>query len=65
MSSVGREIVLTRTFDAPRERVFQAFTDPEQVGQWWGPRGFTTTTHEIDVRPGGGLALHHAWARWR
>ncbi len=48
-----REIVLSRVFDAPRELVFQAFTDPRQVGKWWGPNGFTTTTHEMDVRPGG------------
>jgi uncharacterized protein YndB with AHSA1/START domain len=48
-----REIVVTRVFDAPRERVFEAWTDPERVVQWWGPRGFTTTIHEMDVRPGG------------
>jgi uncharacterized protein YndB with AHSA1/START domain len=48
-----REIVITRVFDAPRELVFEAWTDPEQVVQWWGPHGFTTTIHEMDVRPGG------------
>jgi uncharacterized protein YndB with AHSA1/START domain len=48
-----REIVITRVFDAPRELVFEAWTDPEQVIRWWGPRGFTTTIHEMDVRPGG------------
>src|SRR5438093_4346652 len=48
-----REIVITRVLDAPRELVFEAWTDPEQVVQWWGPRGFTTTIHEVDVRPGG------------
>ena len=51
--TADREIVLTRVFDAPRELVWNAWTDPEQVVQWWGPRGFTTTIHEIDVRPGG------------
>jgi uncharacterized protein YndB with AHSA1/START domain len=51
-----REIVTTRLFDAPREMVWEAFTDPKQVAQWWGPNGFTTTIHEMDVRPGG---------RWR
>ena len=51
--SSGREIVITRVFDAPRETVWDAWTDPEQVAQWWGPRGFTTTIHEMDVRPGG------------
>jgi uncharacterized protein YndB with AHSA1/START domain len=48
-----REIVISRVFDAPRDLVFQAWTDPRHVGSWWGPTGFTTTTHEIDVRPGG------------
>jgi uncharacterized protein YndB with AHSA1/START domain len=48
-----REIVLSRTFDAPRERVWEAWTDVEQVAQWWGPRGFTTTTQEMDARVGG------------
>ena len=49
----GREIVITRLFDAPREMVWAAWTDPKQVVQWWGPRGFTTTIQEMDVRPGG------------
>jgi uncharacterized protein YndB with AHSA1/START domain len=48
-----RELVLTREFDAPRALVFAAFTDPAQVPAWWGPRGFTTTIHSMDVRPGG------------
>jgi len=42
-----------RTFDAPRERVWKAFTDPELVPRWWGPHGTTTTVVEMDVRPGG------------
>jgi uncharacterized protein YndB with AHSA1/START domain len=44
---------VTRVFDAPRETVFRAFVEPERVRVWWGPNGFTTTTHEMDVRPGG------------
>lgn len=48
-----RELIITRVFDAPRQLVFKAWTDPKQVAQWWGPRGFTITTHEMDVRPGG------------
>ncbi len=48
-----REIVITRVFDAPRELVWKAWTEPEHVVQWWGPKGFTTTIHEMDVRPGG------------
>lgn len=48
-----REIVITRLIDAPRALVFDAWTDPEHIGRWWGPRGFTTTTHSMDVKPGG------------
>jgi uncharacterized protein YndB with AHSA1/START domain len=48
-----REIVMSRVFDAPRELVFQVWTDPTHVTQWWGPRGFSTTTQSMDVRPGG------------
>ena len=49
-----REIVISRLIDAPQTRVFEAWTDPEQVVQWWGPRGFTTTTtHKMEVKPGG------------
>lgn len=49
----ARMIVGTRVFDAPRELVFDAFTDAKHISNWWGPRGFTTTTQEMDVRPGG------------
>lgn len=48
-----REIRLSRVFDAPRSLVFDAWTDPVQVVQWWGPEGFMTTILEMDVRPGG------------
>ena len=48
-----REIVIRRAFQAPRELVYRAWTDPHHIGHWWGPTGFTTTTHEMDVRPGG------------
>jgi uncharacterized protein YndB with AHSA1/START domain len=47
------ELVLKRTFDAPRQLVFKAWTDPKRLAQWWGPRGFTTNIREMDVRPGG------------
>lgn len=53
VNSAGREIVLRRVIHAPRERVWDAWTDPEQLAMWWGPDGFTTTTSEMDVRPGG------------
>jgi uncharacterized protein YndB with AHSA1/START domain len=51
--STSPSIVITRVFDAPRERVFQAWTDPDKVKQWWGPKGFTTPVVQIDLRPGG------------
>jgi uncharacterized protein YndB with AHSA1/START domain len=47
------ELTVTRVFDAPREVVFAAWTDPAQAAQWWGPQGFTTISCEMDVRPGG------------
>jgi len=48
-----QEIIIKRVFDAPRALVFQAWTDPKHLAQWWGPRGFTNPRCEIDVRPGG------------
>jgi uncharacterized protein YndB with AHSA1/START domain len=48
-----REIVSERVFDAPRDRVFAAYTDPELIPRWWGPRRMTTTVDEMDFRPGG------------
>lgn len=48
-----REIVFSREFDAPRERVFEAWSKPDNIGQWWGPAGFTTTTHKMAFEPGG------------
>jgi uncharacterized protein YndB with AHSA1/START domain len=52
-AETSRQIRATRVFDAPRELVFSMWTDAEHLGQWWGPRGFSITTHSIDVRPGG------------
>jgi uncharacterized protein YndB with AHSA1/START domain len=52
-TTADRELVFTRLFNAPRELVYQAFTQPEHVVHWWGPRGFTNTILEMDVRPGG------------
>ncbi len=49
----GKEIVITRTFDASRESVWQAWTEPDQIEQWWGPRGFTTRVDEMDFEVGG------------
>jgi uncharacterized protein YndB with AHSA1/START domain len=52
MAAAG-ELTLTRTFDAPTSVVFQAWTDPARVRQWWGPHDFTTPYCTIDLRPGG------------
>ena len=52
-TTADREIVTTRLIDAPRELVFEAWTDPQHVAHWFGPNGFVTTTHAMDVRPGG------------
>ena len=54
--SEGGELVFERTFAAPRELVWRAFTEADRVSRWWGPRGTTTTVVEMDVRVGG---------RWR
>ena len=51
--AVDRSIVLSRMLEAPREQVFELWTSPEHLANWWGPNGFTLTTHEADIRPGG------------
>jgi uncharacterized protein YndB with AHSA1/START domain len=51
--SKPNEIHISRVYDAPVAAVWDAWTDPEQVAKWWGPRGFTLTTHSKDLRPGG------------
>jgi len=48
-----QEITITRIFEAPRELVFKAFTDPKVVAQWFGPREYTTTIDKMEARPGG------------
>lgn len=49
----SNELKITRVYDAPVRAVWEAWTDPEQVAQWWGPRGFSLTTHSKDLRAGG------------
>jgi len=51
-----QEIVITRVFDAPRELVYRAYTDPDLIRRWWGPRRYETVVDTLEVRPGG---------RWR
>ena len=48
-----QDLLITRTFDAPRELVWKAWTDPERVKRWWGPKGFTAPFCKIDLRVGG------------
>jgi uncharacterized protein YndB with AHSA1/START domain len=50
---MGRELIVTRVFQSPREIVFQTWTDPRHLSHWWGPEGFTITTQTIDITPGG------------
>lgn len=52
-----KELRLTRFFDAPRELVFKAWTDPKLVKKWWGPKGVTNPTCEVDARPGGTIHI--------
>jgi uncharacterized protein YndB with AHSA1/START domain len=51
-----QDIIFKKVFDAPREVVFRALTDPSLIPQWWGPRKYETIVDEMEVRPGG---------RWR
>jgi uncharacterized protein YndB with AHSA1/START domain len=67
-----RDLSVTRTFDAPLELVWKAWTDPEHVMRWWGPTGFTSPTCEMDFREGGttlvcmrspqGQDLYNTWS---
>lgn len=48
-----KQMIARRRIKAPRKLVWEAFADPDQITQWWGPDGFTTTTHSREFRPGG------------
>jgi uncharacterized protein YndB with AHSA1/START domain len=48
-----REIAITRILDAPQELVYEAWTKEEYLSRWWGPKGFTTTSQQFDLKPGG------------
>src|SRR5438034_1562815 len=52
-AAADREIVISRVISAPRELVFEAFTEVRHLSQWWGPEGFTTTTRAFEFRVGG------------
>lgn len=73
-TTADREIVITRTIDAPRALVFEAFTDVQHLSRWWGPDGFTTTTRAFEFRVGGAWDFvmhrpdgtdHREWISWR
>jgi uncharacterized protein YndB with AHSA1/START domain len=51
--TLGKDFVITRHFDARRDLVFKAFTDPSRMMHWWGPKGFTVFAAKMDLRPGG------------
>jgi uncharacterized protein YndB with AHSA1/START domain len=65
-------LLITREFDAPRELVWKAFTEPERLAQWWGPKGFHWVGCTLDLRPGG--VFHYGmrppvgdavmWGKW-
>jgi uncharacterized protein YndB with AHSA1/START domain len=73
-ATADREIVISRAIDAPRELVFEVFTDVKHLSQWWGPAGFTTTTRAFEFREGGvwDFVMHAPdgtdypnWITWR
>jgi uncharacterized protein YndB with AHSA1/START domain len=59
-STVGREIRLTRTLNAPVDLVWEVWSSPEHIAQWWGPNGFTNTISKMNMQPGGewNLVMH-------
>jgi uncharacterized protein YndB with AHSA1/START domain len=59
-STSDRELLLTRVLDAPIELVWEVWTDPEHIANWWGPEGFTNTISKMDLKPGGewDLVMH-------
>ncbi len=52
-NAVAQDLVITRVFDAPRELVWKAWTEPEHLMRWWGPKGFTSPVCKVDLRVGG------------
>src|SRR3954454_17735023 len=73
-ATADREIVISRVISAPRELVFEAFTEVRHLSRWWGPEGFTTTTRSFEFRTGGtwDFVMHgpdgtdyQEWIMWR
>jgi len=52
-TATSPDFVISRVFDAPRELVWKAMTEPERMKEWWGPKGFTVLAAKMDLRPGG------------
>ena len=68
---MSESFVISRVFDAPRDRVWQSWTEAERLKQWWGPKGFTVKQCKIDLRPGGIMHYclrtpdgHDMWGRF-
>ena len=59
-TTADRELLITRTLDAPVALVWEVWTDPEHIANWWGPNGFTNTIQLMDLKPGGkwDLVMH-------
>jgi uncharacterized protein YndB with AHSA1/START domain len=69
--SADSELVVTRVLNAPRELVWKALTEPKRLEQWWGPRGFTSRVHKLELRPGGTFLYsqrtpdgREMWGKW-
>src|SRR5215471_20304438 len=58
IKTAEREITISRVFNAPRALVFKAWTNAQELAQWWGPKGFTNPVCEIDARVGGAIRIH-------
>lgn len=58
LATMPRSLRLTRVFDAPRDRVFDAWIERDALQRWWGPKGFTNPVCNIDARPGGSIEIH-------
>jgi len=58
-AATAQEITVTRVYDAPRQLVWRAWTEPERLARWWGPRGWSTPVESVtlDARPGGAFRL--------
>jgi uncharacterized protein YndB with AHSA1/START domain len=56
LATSARKLVISRSFDAPRERVFRAWTQPDELAAWWAPRG-TRAACDLDPRPGGAIRV--------